>query len=143
MRSCFQCLRLSVVLLCLLCCLSGCGSTPSVSREGSNGLLTFGAQTLGDICVVVHRKEGTGFQQQGFGTTDRAGFFHLLRDGGQEPLVLEPGDYSFTLESVGPQIVFPAPYLKPETSPLKVTWTAELTTLDLQAPEELLAKLPK
>lgn len=143
MRSCHRSVMFSALLACLLCCLSGCGSAPAVSREGSHGLLTFGPQTLGDICVVVHRKEGTGFQQQGFGTTDQAGFFHLLKDGGQEPLVLEPGDYSFTLESVGPQIVFPAPYLKPETSPLCVTWTAEMTSLDLQAPEELLAKLPK
>lgn len=143
MRSCHRSVRLSALLACLLGCLSGCGSAPAVSRDGLHGLLTFGPQTLGDICVVVHRKKGTGFQQHGFGTTDQAGFFHLLKDGGQEPLVLEPGEYSFTLESVGPQIVFPAPFLKPETSPLTVTWTADMISLDLQAPEELLAKLPK
>ncbi len=143
MRVCRQGVRLSVLPACLLCCLSGCGSAPAVSRDGSHGLLTFGPQTLGDICVVVHHKKGAGFRQLGFGTTNQAGFFHLLKDGGQEPLILEPGEYSFTLESVGPQIVFPAPYLKPTTSPLKVTWTAEMKSLDLQAPAGLLAKLPK
>ena len=123
-------------------CLFGCDA-PKVSREGSLGTLTFGTKVLSDMCVVVHRKDGSVFQQLGFGTTDHSGSFCLLLAGGQDPLVLEPGEYYFTLESLGPEIVFPAPYLKPERSPLKVTWTAEMTSLDLQAPEELLAKLPK
>ena len=122
-------------------CLQGC-SSPTVSKDGSAGSLWFGTETLGDICVVVHRKESTSFQSIGFGTTDQAGFFHLLKTGGQDPLILEPGEYVFTLESVGPQIEFPDEYLNAETSPLKATWSAESTSLDLKAPEELLATLP-
>ena len=121
--------------------LFGC-STPAVSKEGPSGSLWFGTKNLSDICVVVHQKDGTAFQSAGFGTTNHEGFFYLVKTGGHEPLILEPGEYAFTLESLGPQIVFPTAYLKPETSPLKVTWSSEMTILDLKAPEELLAKLP-
>jgi len=122
--------------------LFGC-SEPTVSKDGSTGALKFGTQALGDICVVVHKKEGATFQQLGFGTTDGTGNFFLLKTGGQEALILEPGDYFFTLEPVGPQIAFPAIYLQPEKSPLKITWTADMTSLDLKAPEELLENLPR
>ena len=126
----------------LIGCLLGC-SSPMVSKDGSAGSLGFGTETLGDICVVVHRKDGTSFQSIGFGTTNQAGFFNLLKTGGQDPLILEPGEYVFTLESVGPQIEFPSEYLNAESSPLKATWSAESTSLDLKVPEELLATLLK
>jgi hypothetical protein len=92
---------------------------------------------------VVHRKEGAAFQQLGFGTTDGVGKFFLVKTGGQEALMLEPGEYSVTLEPVGPQIAFPPIYLQPEKSPLKSTWNADMTSLDLNAPEELLKNLPR
>ena len=131
-----------IITLILVSGLLGC-SEPTVSKDGSIGTLKFGTQTLGDICVVVHKKEGSAFQQLGFGTTDGTGMFFLLKTGGQEALILEPGDYTFTLEPVGPQIAFPPVYLQPEKSPLKSTWTADMTSLDLNAPEELLKNLPK
>lgn len=134
--------RLIILSLFLSSGLFGC-SEPTVSKDGSIGTLKFGAQTLGDICVVVHKQDGTAFQQLGFGTTDGTGKFFLLKTGGQEALILEPGDYSFTLEPVGPQIAFPTIYLQPEKSPLKTNWTADKTSLDLNAPEELLKNLPK
>ena len=130
------------ITLILVSSLLGC-SEPTVSKDGSIGTLKFGTQTLGDICVVVHKKEGSAFQQLGFGTTDGTGMFFLLKTGGQEALILEPGDYTFTLEPVGPQIAFPPVYLQPEKSPLKSTWTADMTSLDLNAPEELLKNLPR
>ena len=130
------------ITLILVGSLLGC-SEPTVSKDGSIGTLKFGTQTLGDICVVVHKKEGSAFQQLGFGTTDGTGMFFLLKTGGREALILEPGDYTFTLEPVGPQIAFPPVYLQPEKSPLKSTWTADMTSLDLNAPEELLKNLPK
>jgi hypothetical protein len=130
------------ITLILVGSLLGC-SEPTVSKDGSIGTLKFGTQTLGDICVVVHKKEDSAFQQLGFGTTDGTGMFFLLKTGGQEALILEPGDYTFTLEPVGPQIAFPPVYLQPEKSPLKSTWTADMTSLDLNAPEELLKNLPK
>jgi hypothetical protein len=86
-----------IITLILVSSLLGC-SEPTVSKDGSTGTLKFGTQTLGDICVVVHKKEGSAFQQI---------------------------------------------YLQPEKSPLKSTWTADMTSLDLNAPEELLKNLPK
>ena len=130
------------ITLILVSSLLGC-SEPTVSKDGSIGTLKFGTQTLGDICVVVHKKEGSAFQQLGFGTTDGTGMFFLLKTGGQEALILEPGDYTFTLEPVGPQIAFPPVYLQSEKSPLKSTWTADMTSLELNAPEELLKNLPR
>ena len=134
--------RLIILSLILTTSLFGC-SEPTVSKAGSTGALKFGTQTLGDICVVVHKPDGTAFQQLGFGTTDVDGNFFLLKTGGEEALVLEPGDYTFTLEPVGPQIAFPPIYLQPEKSPLKTTWTTDMTSLDLNAPEELLKNLPQ
>ena len=134
--------RLIPLSLVLSGILFGC-SEPTVSKDGSVGTLRFGTQTLGDICVVVHKKDGAAFQQLGFGTTDGTGNFILLKTGGVEALILEPGDYSFTLEPVGPQIAFPPIYLQPEKSPLKSTWNASMTSLDLNAPEELLKNLPR
>lgn len=123
-------------------CLSGCGSS-AISRDGSPGSLSFGTQTLSDICVVVHVQDGSEFRSPGFGITNHEGSFHLLRTASQDALKLEPGEYSFTLESLGPQIVFPADYLDPKKPPLKVTWTAEMASLDLRAPEKLLADLTR
>ena len=134
--------RFITLSLVLVSSLLGC-SEPTVSKDGSVGTLKFGSQMLGDICVVVHKKNGNAFQQLGFGTTDGAGMFFLLKSGGQEALVLEPGEYSFTLEPVGPQITFPPAYLLPEKSPLNATWTADMKSLELNAPEELLKALPK
>jgi hypothetical protein len=121
---------------------AGC-SSPAISTDGSPGTLLFGTAAVGDICVVVHRRQGSAFQSPGFGNTDQQGAFHLLQTGGQEALVLEPGEYCFTLESLGPPMVFPVVYRKPDTTPLKVNWTADMKSLDLKAPEELLARLPR
>lgn len=130
----------AVAMSIILWCLAGCGSATTI-EAGSTGFLWFGTEMLNDICVVVHRNDGADFQTVGFGTTDNAGHFELLTPDGQEALHLEPGDYTFTLESVGPPVQFPEEYLQPESTPLKVTWTAEMSSLDLVAPEELIAAI--
>lgn len=124
----------------LIGCLIGCGSATTI-EGGSPGFLWFGTERLNDICVVAHHSDGAAFKTVGFGTTDSAGHFRLLTPDGQSALHLEPGDYTFTLESVGPPVQFPEEYLQPETTPLKVTWTAEMSSLDLAAPEELIAAI--
>ena len=122
--------------------LIGCGSATTI-EGGSPGFLWFGTEMLNDICVVAHRSDGAGFYSVGYGTTDNAGHFKLLKPDGQSPLHLEPGEYSFTLESVGPPVQFPEEFLQPESTPLKVTWTSEMSSLDLVAPEELIAAMAK
>ena len=118
--------------------LSGCSGSTSPATGGTAGALMFGPEVTSDILVTVYKKNQTGFQSIGFGTTAVNGSFNLYNTGASEPLWLEPGDYSFTLESIGPPVQFPAPYLKPESSPLNVNWNSDMTSLVLQAPENLL-----
>ncbi len=121
--------------------LIGCSQNAADQDGGTIGILRFGTETVGDICVVVHKQEASGFQQIGYGTTLASGTFSLVTIGGAEPLVLEPGEYAFTLESLGPQIPFPAEFLSPEKSPLKTTWGDESSLIDLEAPEKLISGL--
>ena len=44
-----------------------------------------------------------------------------------------------TLESIGPSLQLPDAYKKPELSPLKITWTSDMKSVDLEVPEKLLA----
>ena len=118
--------------------LGGCSGATSPATGGTAGALMFGPEVTSDILVKVYKKHDTGFQSIGFGTTAVNGSFILYNNGATEPLWLEPGDYSFTLESIGPPVKFPAPYLKPESSPLHVNWNSDMTPLVLQAPENLL-----
>ena len=120
--------------------LIGCGSATTI-EGGSPGFLWFGSEMLSGICVVAHHSDGASFHPVGYGTTNNAGHFKLLTPDGQSALHLEPGEYSFTLESVGPPVQFPEEFLRAETTPLKVTWTNEMSSLDLVAPQELIAAL--
>jgi len=47
--------------------------------------------------------------------------------------------YSVTLESIGPSLQLPDACKKPELSPLKITWTSDMKSVDLEVPEKLLA----
>ena len=82
----------------------------------------------------------SNFQPIGFGNTAVDGSFLLYTPGADGPLWLEPGDYVFTLESLGPPVQFPDVYVNAETSPLKVTWSREMQTLALKAPESLITQ---
>lgn len=118
--------------------LCGCSGATSPAKGGTAGALMFGPEVTSDILVTVYKKSDIGFQSIGFGTTAVNGSFILYNNGATEPLWLEPGDYAFTLESIGPPVKFPAPYQKPESSPLHVNWNSEMPSLVLQAPENLL-----
>jgi hypothetical protein len=118
--------------------LGGCSGATSPAKGGTAGALMFGPEVTSDILVTVYQKNDTGFQSIGFGTTAVNGSFILYNTGATEPLWLEPGDYKFTLESIGPPVRFPAPYTTPESSPLHVNWNSDMTSLVLQAPENLL-----
>ena len=120
--------------------LPGCGGGPSPAKGGTPGKLTFGSDVSSDLKVTIFRTESGVFQSLGFGTTSTDGSFILYRSGAAEPLWLEPGDYRFTLESIGPPVQFPPKFLQPESTPLKVTWTSDMTTLLLDAPEELISQ---
>lgn len=125
----------------VLMLVSGCSEPAAGPGTGTMGSLRFGTETVSGICVVVHRRVGAEYQEVGYGTTLPSGTFGLVARGGTDALFLEPGDYVFTLEPLGPQIAFPAEYLTPEKTPLKTTWTADAELLNLEAPEKLISGL--
>ena len=126
------------VFLFTVSLLSGCSDAPAPATGGTPGTLTFGAGVTSDINITVHRSTAGSFQPIGFGLTDVEGKFILYQTGAAGPLWLEPGDYAFTLESVGPSIAFPKEYLTPQSTPLKLNWTADSESADLSVPQNLL-----
>ncbi len=135
MSTCLKSLMIVVTLHCLV----GCGSATVPAEGGTTGSLKFGPEVTSDIVVTVHQQNGGQFSAIGFGTTIQDGSFILYKAGATEPLWLEPGNYVFTLESIGPLVQFPDEYLEPKTTPLKITWTADMKSADLEAPQELIA----
>jgi hypothetical protein len=60
----------------------------------------------------------------------------LVREKAAGPLWLEPGEYSFTLESNGSvPFAWPAEYQDPSRTPLKRDWTTADRILELDVPE--------
>ena len=126
------------VLLFSVSLLTGCSDAPAPATGGTPGTLTFGDGVTSDINITVHRNSAGSFQSVGFGLTDVDGKFILYQTGATGPLWLEPGDYVFTLESVGPSIKFPKEYLSPQLTPLTLNWTTDSKSADLSVPQKLL-----
>lgn len=127
--------RSFLLLICLLAVV-GCGVQPVVG--GTAGELRAGDLPLGDVQVTVHRATSDGtWQPIGFADTRSDGSFELVTPGAAGPLVLEPGEYRFTLESVGSPLRVPKPYLSAEATPLRIAWDGTLDRLRLELPREL------
>ena len=122
-----------VMLLILASALLGCGGVSPVTG-GTEGRLHAGNDMVGDIQVTVHQIEGNSSKSIGFGVAGMDGSFRLLTNGAQGPLHLSPGEYRCTLESVGAPVVILKEYTQAETTPLKITWSAESRQLDLDIP---------
>jgi hypothetical protein len=119
--------------------LAGCGGATPVAG-GTTGVLHAGDELLGDIQITVHAKDGTVWKPLGFGVTAFDGSFELVTSGAKGPLWLSPGEYRCTLESAGAPVAIPAELSQAETTPLKITRTAETAALDLRAPTLLSQK---
>lgn len=132
-----HCLFLEFFLVASI--LLGCDSGPSPAAGGTPGTLKFGDAVTSDVVITVQKANGSSFEVVGFGTTQQDGSFVLYKPGAVEPLFLEPGSYSCTLESVGPPLKLPKEYLEATRSPLKYEWTADSKSLDLNAPAEFLS----
>lgn len=118
-------------VLTLVCIsLVGCGGARPI-KGGTAGKLHSGVDPLGDIQVTFHQTSGTTTEPIGFGATTANGTFELVTMGAKGPLRLSPGQYLCTIESVGSPLKIPKEYTKPETTPLKLTWTSSDTIVDL------------
>jgi hypothetical protein len=115
--------------------LAGCGPEPVTG--GTPGTLRDAFQPLAEIQVTVHRQEASAWQPIGTAVTAVDGTFELVTNGAQGPLLLEPGEYSCTLESVGSPLRLPLEYTKAETTPLKVPWSTSDSNLNLNLQTKL------
>ena len=127
-----------IILTVAVVVLAGCGGGSAPAKGGTPGTLTFGSNVSSDIRVSIHRSVSGGFEVLGFANTAADGTFVLYNSGATEPLWLEPGDYAFTLETIGPPVEFPEEFTRPESTPLKVTWASDMSSIRLDAPPELL-----
>jgi hypothetical protein len=134
-RSCVVVRSTTLFLLYVLASAGGCGPRPVVG--GTPGILRSGQQTLAEVQVTLHRQEGSSWQFVGFADTATDGSFELLTRGAAGPLVLPPGEYRATLESVGAPIQIPPVYTKPDSSPLAIRWSGDEGKLELQLAHRL------
>lgn len=114
---------------------TGCGPQPV--KGGTAGNLMAAGKPLSDVQVTVFQNAGTAFQPIGFAVTKTDGSFQLLQNQARGPLNLAAGDYRCTLESAGAPIKIPKQFAKPETTPLKVSWSGD-GKIDLTLSEKLL-----
>jgi hypothetical protein len=117
-RKLAQALLTAVVLAAAL---SGCGPQPV--QGGTAGHLVSAGKPLSEIQVTVFQIDGAAFKPVGFAVTTTDGSFQLLQNQARGPLVLAAGEYRCTLESAGAPIKIPKQFARPETTPLKVSWT--------------------
>jgi hypothetical protein len=121
------------VLLVLTASLSGCGGVKPVTG-GTPGLLHSGSTLLSDTQVTVHKIEGGVSTSIGFGVAGPDGSFELVTNEAKGPLRLAPGQYRYTLESVGTAVVIPKEYTSADTTPLVLPWSADDSRIDLDIP---------
>ncbi len=128
MRNC-----IAFVILCLLF-QAGCEPSPSLVEGGTAGSLMAGETPVPDVEVKIYAVGDS--TPLGFGATNHEGKFRLVSPKGEGPLWLTPGDYVFTLESLGPvPPPLPAAYTNASKSPLKATWKEGDLALDLKIPK--------
>ena len=123
----------ALLLMCSKLFLCGCDAKPAHVTGGTAGSLTAGELPIPDFEIKVY-KAGSSVPL-GFGTSGKDGTFRLVEPKGEGSLWLEPGEYVFTLESLGPvrPPLSPA-YTNATKTPLKVNWKAADQSLELKLP---------
>lgn len=111
--------------------LIGCAGRVRGVTGGTAGELHCSGAPLGDIRITIHQIDPDGTEPIGFAETRSDGAFELVTMEAAGPLKLVPGDYCYTLESVGAPISIPKEFTKPETTPMKMTWAADDLVIDL------------
>jgi hypothetical protein len=121
-----------VALVVVAAALAGCGVRPVTG--GTKGVLRCAGKLRSDIQVTVHQVDGNSTQPIGFGVTTNDGSFRLVKTNASGALWLSPGEYRCTLESAGAPIRLAKEYARPDTTPLKISWSASDSSLDLEVP---------
>lgn len=126
--------RLTMAVLLLGALLAGCGDRIPAVAGGTTGKLRSGEAAFSEIQITVHRVDQGSTTVVGFGDVLADGQFELVIPGAAAPLQLEPGEYRFTLESIGAPVTIPREFTTAESTPLKMTWTGEEPEIDLDIP---------
>lgn len=120
------------VLALMLLLMTGCGG-PKPVTGGTRGLLHVRNGAVTDIQVAVYRAGSD--EPFGVGVSGGDGWFELRNRSASEAVLLQPGEYRITFESIGPVALrIPSEYGRPETTPLNLTWSAEQQVLELELP---------
>jgi hypothetical protein len=117
--------------------LAGCGPQPVTG--GTGGTLRFGGTPMSEVQITVHQPAGAGWEAIGFGVATTDGSFELVTSGAAGPLVLAPGNYRCTLESVGAPLAIDPQYAQAATTPLEIAWPTSdgRITIDIPAQKTL------
>jgi hypothetical protein len=120
------------VLALMLLVMTGCGG-PKPVAGGTRGLLHVRNRAVTDIQVAVYRAGSD--EPFGVGVSGADGWFELRNRSASEAVLLQPGEYRVTFESVGPVALrIPSEYGRPESTPLILAWSAEQLVLELELP---------
>lgn len=88
---------------------------------------------LGEVQIQVY--QASDGEVVGSAVTTAGGAFELVRPQAAGPLQLPPGEYVFTLESMSPApLRLPPKVANVKQSPLRKTWTASDTQLEIVVP---------
>lgn len=111
--------------------LVGCG--PRGVQGGTSGVLKNAQGGLSEVQIQVH--QASDEQVVGSAVTTTGGAFELVQPQAAGPLQLPPGDYIFTLESMSAApLRLPPKVASVKQSPLRQTWTASDTQLEIVVP---------
>ena len=103
----------------LLFSLSGCGSNKL--EQGTEAAITVAGEPVVDIRVNVFSVKDGQPAELGFAVSQADGKLKFVKPKASGPLELGPGDYRFTVETVGAPLVIPKEYGDPAMTPLQIT----------------------
>ena len=130
-----MCRNASLCLMVLAVLSAGCG-VPAEIPGGTAGFLDVNGQPLPDVLVTVYAGTPSATDPLGIGVTDAEGRFELRTREPVAPLTLDPGDYRFTVESIGEiYLVWPPKYADPSKTPLARFVSSSSEELHISVPE--------
>lgn len=105
-------------LLLAMLFIAGCDQTANPIVGGTPGTLHCGGLPMSEMQINVFENSAVGFAQIGVGYVASDGSFELVAVDARGPLVLQPGTYHFTIESIGAEVQIPPTYSDPKTTPV-------------------------
>lgn len=125
-------------ILCLIAIAllsQGCGG-PAEVPGGTTGFLYANGQPLPDVLVAVYQDTPPITEPLGVGITGADGRFQLRTREPVAPLTLDPGDYRFTIESMGEiYLIWPSEYADPSKTPLTRSVSSSHEELEINVPK--------